>query len=358
MFKTFFRFTLLLMGAVGSYAFADLSFIEGEWTTSSNLIAITRAQHFGWNLWQDNKGRGSIVESADGGGNIQVKFGGIVCDYYVSTTNHEQRMVWTLKYMNPPESTWTCIQEGVFDRVDPAKPSIEPNLEKIMLRPQKPVEDGTWKYDLKCSNGDHYEGSGLFQGGRRAESFGNGFSGDLIMQYDSSGKIKASGVAGVDRLDLFDFILTKDSSGKYLGSGKWGDRECTFSTEYVDDAQLYDILRAWGFHSTAQVISILVKCSGKTEYRFDYILLRHGIGGFGFESTGGEHVTALVQLQFSDKKFASGKFAAHFYAPTKTYNMDFNINLTSRSDEETSFIGAGVADGKQNCSISITSRNP
>src|SRR4051795_5162607 len=90
-------FALLAITSLGPFAFADIDVIEGVWTTSSYLIAITRSQNFGWDLWQDNKGRGSIVESSEAGGNIQVTFKDIVCNYYVSTISRGERMVWKLQ---------------------------------------------------------------------------------------------------------------------------------------------------------------------------------------------------------------------------------------------------------------------
>jgi hypothetical protein len=328
--------------------------IEGAWVNNGNTIAITRNQ-FGWDLWQDNKGRASMELSSNGGGNIQVTFRGggtTVCNYYVTTTNNKTQMVLKLVASSPDsaDAKSNCI-DGTFNRVDTNNEPVEEQDSKFLQvyrKPDKPVEDGVWSLDIKCTNGATFSTFSEFIQGRHAGSFANGFANDLTLSYLRADKILLKGYLGPNA-QYIEFRTSKGSDGKYNGPGKWGSTDCAVTTGFVHDYTRHSIPFPSQYSYDREVASLELKCADSYYNNFQEITYIKGLAAFAYKSTAKQNVVAHVRLGY-DSTGTKGKFTGYLMAGTTTV-VEFNFNASPTNDGRYYYSGWGTVGDKQNCSI-------
>lgn len=328
--------------------------IEGAWVNNGNTIAITRNQ-FGWDLWQDNKGRASMELSSNGGGNIQVTFRGsatTVCNYYVTTTNNRSQMVLKLTASTPDSSDarGICI-DGVFNRVDTnaVGSEIDAGYIQVFKGPDKPVENGTWKYEITCPGGASFSSSPLMIGGRHAGS-DERFSNDLTFGYLADGRLQVRGYIGKEPAPL-EFAMSKSSEGKFTGPGKVGSNACVMSTSYVDSWHMSQLLRVPKYRYNRETVSVEIKCGNSWYNKFTNIQFLLGLAGFGYSNKDGVPVVAQLRLAY-DQHAAGGKLFGYLYTDDTT-TVDFDFSKSSVDQNGIYYTGWGKVGKNQNCSISI-----
>lgn len=333
------------VAVIGPYAFADLDVIEGEWTNSSNLIAITRAQSFGWNLWQDNKGRASIVQSPEGGGNITVTFkGGVVCSYYVSTTNHGQKMVWALQ--SPPQGAGPCLS-GTFEKIDASKKNQSDDYFKT---PERPAEDGIWYLKIQCSSGKNIGRLATFRLGRAAVGSSDGTELDASMGYLADGRLKVTGNVGADGESL-NFTTAKNDEGAYLGTGKVGGSDCTLKASFFGDGFFRQTPGIW---LGADKITVGIRCPDMNDIWFNDVPNFYGIGGFGHKLDDNSYGPVYFRMGFNEKSLTTGFFQVYLYLKDNFHFFNFSLSRQPNKDSYMSWRGTGT-HGKQDCSIFVRS---
>jgi len=338
-----FCFALLLLS---EGAFADLDVIEGEWTNSSNLIAITRSQSFGWNLWQDNKGRASIVQSSEGGGNITVTFkGGVVCNYYVSTTNHGRKMTWSLQ--SPSQGASSCLS-GVFEKIDASKKNQSDDFSKT---PANAVEDGIWYLKMQCSDGKSVGRLATFRIGRTAVGATDGTELDVNMSYSTDGRLKLIGSIGTDGESL-TFNGAKNNDGSYSGPGKVGGSDCTIKATFFGDGLFKTTPSIW---LSNDKITVGVRCPGMDDIWFNDVSNLYGIGAFGYKMADNYYVPVYFKMGFNEKSLTTGLFQAYWYTKDGFNLFNFNLSRQPNKDNSMSWKGSGTFAGRQGCSIFVRS---
>jgi|GEM_PF-2213396 len=327
--------------------------IEGAWVNNGNTIAITRNQ-FGWDLWQDNKGRASMELSSDGGGNIKVTFRGTVatvCNYYVTTTNNRSQMVLKLMASNPDSSDARniCI-DGTFNRVDTnAVAQVSSDFAQMFKRPDRPVRDGTWSYDITCPGRTDFASSPLFIGGRHA-GVNDVFANDLTFGYLSDGRLQVRGFMGKEPVPL-DFTMSKGSDGKFTGPGRIGADSCSMTTHYVDDWHMSELLRVPRYSFQRELTSIEIKCGNAWSSTYNNVQFMLGLAGFGYMASDGTPVVAQMRLSYDQP--ANNAVLYGFLYTDVTTTLNFKISKTSQDESRYYFTGWGTAGRNQNCSIKM-----